>query len=150
MEKKPLVAIIAGSPSDRELLEEAAAMCRELGLETVEAFISAHRQPDRLAAFLREHDEEVTCYIAVAGLAAHLPGVIASKTIKPVIGVPAGGLAGGLDALLSIVQMPRGIPVATVAVKGATNAAILAAQIAALTNPDVRAALEAYRAKLAE
>lgn len=150
MTEKPRVAILAGSPSDRELLEEAASMCKELGLETIEAFISAHRQPKKLEAFMNEHDDEVICYIALAGLAAHLPGVIASKTIKPVIGVPCGGLSGGLDSLLSIVQMPRGVPVATVAVKGASNAGILAAQIAALQYPAVKAALQAYRERLAE
>lgn len=147
---KPKIAILAGSKSDAELVSEASSMARSLGLETLEAFISAHRQPEKLEAFLKENDVSVECYIAIAGLAAHLPGVIASKTVKPVIGVPGGGLSGGLDSLLSIVQMPKGIPVATVAVKGAANAAILAAEIIALTKPEVREALTSLRKEMAE
>lgn len=118
-------------------------------MDPVSDFISAHRQPEKLENFISKNDEKVECYIAIAGLAAHLPGVIASKTIKPVIGVPGGGLAGGLDSLLSIVQMPKGIPVATVAVKGASNAAILAAEILSLKYPEIKQALKKLRNELA-
>ncbi len=124
-------------------------MAERLGLDPVSDFISAHRQPEKLNNFIKKNDENVECYIAIAGLAAHLPGVIASKTIKPVIGVPGEGIAGGLDSLLSIVQMPRGIPVATVAVKGASNAAILAAQILSLKYPEIKLALKELRDELA-
>lgn len=119
-------------------------------MEVISDYISAHRQPEKLEQFIKDNDSEVFCYIAIAGLAAHLPGVIASKTLKPVIGVPAGGAAGGLDSLLSIVQMPKGIPVATVAIKGAENAAILAAQMIAPYFPEVKSRLEQYRNKMKE
>lgn len=147
---KPKVAVLAGSKSDSELVEKAVKMLERFGIEVVQDFISAHRQPERLEEFIRENDSEVSVYIAIAGLAAHLPGVIASKTVKPVIGVPGGGAAGGLDSLLSIVQMPKGIPVATVGIKIAENAAVLAAQIVALFDDSVRTKLEEYRRELKE
>lgn len=143
-------AVLAGSTSDAELVEKTVKMLSRFGIEAVSSFISAHRQPEKLESFIKEHDDEVFCYIAIAGLAAHLPGVIASRTIKPVIGVPGGGAAGGLDSLLSIVQMPRGIPVATVGIKISENAAILAAEIAALFDEDVRKRLAVYRQELKE
>ncbi len=147
---KPKVAILAGSKSDSELVEKAVKMLDRFGIEVVQDFISAHRQPERLEEFIKANDSEVSVYIAIAGLAAHLPGVIASKTVKPVIGVPGGGAAGGLDSLLSIVQMPKGIPVATVGIKIAENAAVLAAQIVALFDDSVRTKLEEYRRELKE
>lgn len=147
---KPLIAILAGSRSDSEILEKVRSVAEELGLHPITDYISAHRQPEKLEQFIKENDDDLFCYIAIAGLAAHLPGVIASKTLKPVIGVPAGGAAGGLDSLLSIVQMPKGVPVATVAIKGAENAAILAAQIVAPYFPDVRSKLEQYRNRMKE
>lgn len=144
------VAVLAGSRSDAELVDKACEMLKRFGIEPISDFISAHRQPEKLEDFIRENDSKVIAYIAIAGLAAHLPGVIASKTLKPVIGVPGGGAAGGLDSLLSIVQMPKGIPVATVGIKIAENAAILAAQIASLISDDVKAKLEKYRQELKE
>lgn len=147
---KPKIAILAGSRSDSELGDEAKKTAEKLSLETISDFISAHRQPQKLEEFIKQREEDVECYIAIAGMAAHLPGVIASKTIKPVIGVPAEGLAGGLDSLLSIVQMPRGIPGATVAVKGAANAAILAAEIISLKYPETKQALGKLRKEFSE
>lgn len=144
------VAVVAGSRSDAELLEKTEEMLKKFGIEPVSDFISAHRTPEKLDEFIKNNDSQVIAYIAIAGLAAHLPGVIASKTIKPVIGVPGGGAVGGLDSLLSIVQMPRGIPVAAVGIKIAENAAILAAEIAALFSDEVKEKLEKYRKELKE
>lgn len=147
---KPKVAVLAGSRSDSELVEKVKSTLEKFGIEPIADFISAHRQPQKLAEFIEKHDSEVVCYIAIAGLAAHLPGVVASKTIKPVIGLPAGGICDGLDSLLSIVQMPKGVPVATVGVKIADNAAILAAQIAALSDENVRQKLVEFKKEMAE
>ena len=134
------VAIVVGSRSDLPAMEAATDMLQELGVEHELRVISAHRAPDLLERF-----------IAAAGLAAHLPGVIASRTTRPVIGVPMkGGVSDGLDALLSIVQMPKGVPVATVGVGNATNAALLAAQILAQADPDLAARLSAHRAAQAQ
>jgi 5-(carboxyamino)imidazole ribonucleotide mutase len=144
------VAVLAGSKSDAELVEKAVNTLSRFGIEAISAFISAHRQPEKLEAFIKEHDAEVFCYIAIAGLAAHLPGVVASKTIKPVIGVPGGGAIGGLDSLLSIVQMPKGVPVATVGIKIPENAAILAAQIASIFDDEVRKKLVQFKQELKE
>ena len=109
--------------------------------------ISAHRAPDLLAQFVATAEERgIRVFIAIAGLAAHLPGVVASQTTAPVIGVPMpGGVADGLDALLAIVQMPKGVPVATVGVGNGENAALLAAEILALSDPALRARLEDRR-----
>jgi phosphoribosylaminoimidazole carboxylase PurE protein len=141
------VGIVVGSRSDIAAAEKAAAVLDELGVESETRVISAHRAPDLLGRWIASTDERgIGVVIAIAGLAAHLPGVVASQTTLPVIGVPMpGGVSDGLDALLAIVQMPKGVPVATVAIGSAENAAILAAQIIALGDPDVRARLAAHR-----
>jgi 5-(carboxyamino)imidazole ribonucleotide mutase len=133
-------------------MQKAADVLREFGVPFSSHIISAHRTPDLLTSTLAELEEAGTeVIIAGAGLAAHLPGVIASKTLLPVIGVPlcSGGL-GGMDALLSIVQMPRNIPVATVGVDNAANGAYLAVQILALKYPEVQKQLADYRRELKE
>lgn len=145
----PRVAILAGSKSDLLVLEQCTQTLTELGIEHEVHVMSAHRSPakvQRFAADAAEHGFEVI--VAAAGMAAHLPGVIASHTTLPVIGVPiASGdhAASGLDALLSIAQMPPGVPVACVAINGAKNAALLAAAIIALKHDGVREALEHFR-----
>jgi len=144
------VAIIFGSPSDQPVLKKAADVFRELDVQFSAHIISAHRSPELLAETLKELESSGTeVIIASAGLAAHLPGVIASQTLIPVIGVPvnSGGL-GGLDALLSIVQMPKPIPVATVGVDNAANAAYLACQILSVKYPALKEKIAAMRAKL--
>jgi phosphoribosylaminoimidazole carboxylase PurE protein len=145
---RPRVAIVVGSRSDVPILERAAALLDELGLPNELRVISAHRAPRLLDEYIEQaQDRGIEVFIAAAGLAAHLPGAIASRTPLPVIGVPMPGeLAGGLDALLSIVQMPRGVPVATVGVGNAENAALLAAQILALKDGNVRDRIVGYRA----
>jgi 5-(carboxyamino)imidazole ribonucleotide mutase len=147
---KPLVGIIMGSTSDWETLKSAAEMLERLGVPHEVRVVSAHRTPDLLfeyASTARERGLQVI--IAGAGGAAHLPGMCASKTSVPVLGVPVQSKAlNGLDSLLSIVQMPAGIPVGTLAIgqAGATNAALLAASILANTDLAIRAAVEAFRA----
>ncbi len=124
------VAVIIGSERDREYGEKAVRILKEHGVDVVFRVLSAHRNPEELDKFIREEDEKIDVYIAMAGLAAHLPGYIASRTGKPVIGVPLpAGPLNGIDALLSIVQMPRGVPVATVGIGNAENAAHLAIRI---------------------
>jgi 5-(carboxyamino)imidazole ribonucleotide mutase len=144
----PFVAIIVGSRSDLEVVQKAADMLDRLGVASELRVLSAHRAPDLLEAYVGDAvDRGAKVFICAAGLAAHLPGVVASKTTLPVIGLPmAGQLAGGLDALLSIVQMPRGIPVATVGVGQAENAAILAAQMLGLSDAAVAHAVAEHRA----
>jgi phosphoribosylaminoimidazole carboxylase PurE protein len=141
------VGIVCGSRSDFPVMEKAVEMLGKLGVPCEMHAISAHRAPDLLFSFVASADERgIAVFIAAAGGAAHLPGVIAAKTVRPVIGVPiATQVGGGLDSLLSIVQMPKGIPVATVAVGGAENAALLAAEILALADPALRARLVAFR-----
>jgi 5-(carboxyamino)imidazole ribonucleotide mutase len=147
---KPLVGIIMGSTSDWETLKSAAEMLERLGVPHEVRVVSAHRTPDLLfeyASTARERGLQVI--IAGAGGAAHLPGMCASKTSVPVLGVPVQSKAfNGLDSLLSIVQMPAGIPVGTLAIgqAGATNAALLAASILANTDLAIRTAVEAFRA----
>ncbi len=121
------ISIIAGSASDKEVYEKTEKVLRENNIEYDLQIISAHRNPKELDEYLKVCQSQI--YIAVAGLAAALPGVIASKTDKPVIGVPVSGKLGGLDALLSIVQMPPGVPVATVGIDRGENAAHLAIRI---------------------
>ncbi len=130
------VGILMGSASDQETMSEAAKILERFGIETDERVISAHRNPEEVAAFARAaRDEGFGVIICGAGLAAALPGVVAALTTLPVIGVPlANGALNGVDALYSIVQMPPGIPVATVAIDGAKNAGILAAEILALSD----------------
>ena len=141
------VAIIVGSRSDFDVVQRAAALLDELGVRSELRVISAHRAPDLLEDYVADAVRRgARVFICAAGLAAHLPGVVASKTTLPVIGVPMlGQLAGGLDALLSIVQMPRGIPVATVGVGMAENAAILAAQMLGLSDEGIARAVEEHR-----
>jgi 5-(carboxyamino)imidazole ribonucleotide mutase len=147
---QPLVGIIMGSTSDWETLRHAAETLEKLGVPHEVRVVSAHRTPDLLfeyASTARERGLQVL--IAGAGGAAHLPGMAAAKTSLPVLGVPVQSKAlNGLDSLLSIVQMPAGIPVGTLAigVAGATNAALLAAAILGNTHPAIRAAVEAFRA----
>ncbi|MEN3006735.1 MAG: 5-(carboxyamino)imidazole ribonucleotide mutase [Candidatus Methanosuratincola petrocarbonis] len=139
----PKASVIVGSKSDEEIGSKVKETLSEYGVEADFQVISAHRDPEKLDAYIKGTDSEV--FIAVAGLAAALPGVIASKTTKPVIGVPREVRLGGLDALLSIVQMPPGVPVATVGVDNWKNAALLAVEILALKYPDLKERLEAAR-----
>lgn len=152
---KPVrLAVLLGSASDLPVVEDMGPLCERFGIGHRVEVVSAHRQPERLHEIIRGCEAEgVEIFVAAAGLAAHLPGVVASLTARPVIGVPVdAGSLGGLDALLSIVQMPPGVPVATVAIgkAGARNAVVLAARILALKDPDVAAALAAYRESLAQ
>ena len=137
------VAIVAGSKSDQPAVDEAVKVLTELGVSHEVQFLSAHRNPEGLHKFLAGSKADV--YIAVAGLAAHLPGVIASTTVKPVIGVPVNAKLNGLDSLLSIVQMPPGVPVGCVGIDNARNAGILAAEIIALGDPKVKERLDKMR-----
>ena len=145
--KPARVGIVCGSRSDFPVMEKAVEMLGRLEIPCELHAISAHRAPDLLARFVAGSEPRgIRVIIAGAGGAAHLPGVIASKTILPVIGVPIPTqVSGGLDSLLSIVQMPKGIPVATVAIGGAENAALLAAEILAISDPGLRARLTAFR-----
>lgn len=140
------VLILFGSPSDKDTMKKAKDLLDEFGVENESYAISAHRAPDLLEKVLREKESEgFEVIIAGAGLAAHLPGVVASKTVLPVIGVPLKGALEGLDALLSIVQMPKQIPVATVGINNAANAAMLAVEILSIKYPELREKLLNYR-----
>jgi phosphoribosylaminoimidazole carboxylase PurE protein len=141
------VGIVCGSRSDFPVMEKAVEMLGKLQVPCELHAISAHRAPELLFRFVAGAEESgIRVFIAGAGGAAHLAGVLASKTILPVIGVPIPTqIGGGLDSLLSIVQMPKGIPVATVAVGGAENAALLAAEILAISDPALRGRLLAFR-----
>lgn len=145
------VALVMGSSSDAEKVKPAEEMLERMGVEVKTAVLSAHRMPQKLREFvLSAPSEGVEVFIAAAGMAAHLPGVVASMTTLPVIGIPVSSPhLGGLDALLSMVQMPRGVPVATVAIDGAANAALLACSILALKHREVDQALKAYRDEIA-
>ena len=142
------VAIIVGSRSDLEVVQKAADTLAGLGIEHELRVISAHRAPDLLDSYVTDAKTRgAAVFICAAGLAAHLPGVVASKTTGPVIGLPMpGNVAGGLDALLSIVQMPKGVPVATVGIGQAENAALLAAQMLGVCDERVAAAVADHRA----
>jgi 5-(carboxyamino)imidazole ribonucleotide mutase len=145
----PKVSIIMGSTSDLPVMEKAAALLNEFQIPFEINALSAHRTPaevERFASKSRENGIQVI--IAAAGMAAHLPGVIASMTTLPVIGVPVNAGMDGMDALLSIVQMPPGIPVATVGVNGALNAALLAVQIMATADIELQKKLVAYKESL--
>ena len=127
------VGVIFGSSSDKDIMKKVTDTLKTYGIEYIPAILSAHRMPDLLKAKMEEMEASgVDVFIAGAGLAAHLPGVVASHTVKPVIGVPVKAALNGEDALLSIVQMPPGIPVATVGIGRGENAAILAVQILSL------------------
>ncbi|MDR1860050.1 MAG: 5-(carboxyamino)imidazole ribonucleotide mutase [Bacteroidales bacterium] len=148
---EPKVSIIMGSVSDYEVMSGAAKILDEFEIPFEINALSAHRTPEAVEQFARGADMRgLKVIIAGAGMAAHLPGVIAAMTPLPVIGVPVKGTFDGLDALLAIVQMPPGIPVATVAINGAGNAAILAAQILALHDEQLRHKLLTFKEKLKE
>lgn len=150
--KKATVAILMGSDSDWPTMKEAADACAEFGIATEVNVISAHRAPADLARYATNaHTRGLGVIIAGAGGAAHLPGVTAALTPLPVIGVPiAGKFIRGWDALLSIVQMPSGVPVATVAIGGARNAGLLAVQILAVGNPGLQKQYIEFKKRLAE
>ena len=140
------ISVIMGSTSDQEIMEKATVILQELGISYELRAISAHRTPDFLFQYINQFPKRgFKIVIAGAGGAAHLPGVIAAKTILPVIGVPVKTqILEGLDSLLSIVQMPRGVPVATVGINNGANAALLAARILALENDEIRKNLSSY------
>lgn len=143
------VLIIFGSQSDKEVMKNAKVALDEFGIMSTSYVLSAHRVPERIEELLETTEKEgYEVIIAGAGLAAHLPGVIASKTILPVIGVPLKGALEGLDALYSIVQMPKPIPVATVGIGNAYNAGILAAEILGVKYPEVRDRLITFRSEM--
>lgn len=142
-----LVRIILGSSSDIEIAKKVTNNLNKFEIPYQVSVISAHRALDDLQALVGQNDADV--YIGIAGKAAHLPGVIAGMTIKPVIGVPVkSSTVGGLDSLLSIVQMPKGVPVATVALDGGENAAILATQILAVADQNLTQTLNDYKKEL--
>src|SRR5438552_9842372 len=143
----PRVDIVGGSRSDFPVLDKACAVLDQLGIPNEMRVVSAHRTPDLLFRYAEQAaGRGVQVIIAGAGGAAHLPGMLAAKTLRPIIGVPIPTQhLGGLDSLLSIVQMPRGIPVATVAIGNAENAALLAAEILALSDAAIRERVAAYR-----
>ena len=151
-EERPLVAIMLGSASDMEQVEPARTMLNEFGIPCELRVLSAHRTPDHALKYAAEAESRgIEVIIAAAGGAAHLPGVVAAKSLLPVIGIPIKSKAlNGLDSLLSIVQMPAGIPVATVAIDGSANAALLAVAIMAGKHPDLREKLKKYRKTLEE
>ena len=145
------VAIVMGSGSDRPVMEKATTMLDRFGIEHDMRVLSAHKTPDQAIAFAESAaDNGFGVIIAGAGKAAHLAGVMAAKSLLPVIGVPINASLDGMDALLATVQMPTGIPVATVAIDAASNAALLAVAILAVGEADLTAQLAAYRAELAE
>ena len=142
-----MISIIMGSTSDLPVMEKAARLLEDLQVPFEIQALSAHRTPAEVEEFARTAaDRGVDVIIAAAGMAAALPGVIAANTTLPVIGVPIKGMLDGLDALLSIVQMPPGIPVATVGVNGALNAALLAVQMVALSDAELAQRFAAYKA----
>ena len=148
---KPVVSIIMGSTSDLPVMEKAAKFLDEMGIPFEMNAFSAHRTPTEVEDFARSAEERgLKVVIAGAGMAAALPGVVAASTTLPVIGVPIKGMLDGLDALLSIVQMPPGIPVATVGVNGAQNAAVLACQMLALSDEALAQRMRRHKEALAE
>ena len=145
------VTIILGSKSDKDIAKKTVDIFNKFGIEYEVTVASAHRTPGRVTDIIEEaHRKNVQVFVAVAGLAAHLPGVVAAHTTKPVIGVPVNGALGGNDSLLSIVQMPPGIPVACVGIGRGENAGILAAQILATHNKELEVKLADYRKELAD
>jgi 5-(carboxyamino)imidazole ribonucleotide mutase len=140
----PSVGILVGSRSDLPVIEKCTKRLEVLGVEYELEVRSAHRNPESVAEYVASAPERgIKVFICAAGMAAHLAGAVAARTNLPVIGIPiAAGALGGFDALLATVQMPSGVPVATVAVNGAANAAVLAAQILALSDPELAERLE--------
>lgn len=149
---KPLVGIIMGSDSDLPVMKAAAEILQQFGVAHEMTIVSAHRTPERMFEYARSAEARgLDVIIAGAGGAAHLPGMVAAITSLPVIGVPVKSSSlEGLDSLLSIVQMPGGVPVATVAINNAKNAGILAAQILGVKFPEVRRRVAAYKKELEE
>ena len=149
---RPLVGVIMGSQSDWDTMRPAVEMLSRFNVPHESKIVSAHRTPQWMAEYATTAIERgLEVIIAGAGGAAHLPGMVAAHTVLPVIGVPVQSAAlNGLDSLLSIVQMPKGVPVATVAIGAAANAGLLAAAILATTRPELRAQLIAYRREVAE
>lgn len=146
-----VVSIVMGSDSDLPVMQQAADILQELGVEFEIDIVSAHRTPDKLFDFAsKAHERSIEVIIAGAGGAAHLPGMVASMSPLPVIGVPikSSNSIDGWDSVLSILQMPGGVPVATVALNGAKNAGILAAQIISVQKPKLRERIIAYKANL--
>jgi 5-(carboxyamino)imidazole ribonucleotide mutase len=141
------VSLIIGSTSDREIGDKAEAVLKEFGVDYDYRVYSAHRNPKTLQEYIEASDASV--YIAVAGLSAALPGFIAAHTLKPVIGVPKDAKLGGIDSLLSIAQMPPGVPVACVGIDNARNGALLAIEILALSDEGLKEKLVEYRQKRA-
>jgi phosphoribosylaminoimidazole carboxylase PurE protein len=152
MNDRPLAGIVMGSTSDRELMEACVTTLKELAIPFEITVSSAHRSPEKTRNYaMRAHERGIEVIIAGAGWAAHLAGVLASHTTLPIIGVPIDSSPlRGIDALLSTVQMPPGVPVATMAVGsgGAVNAAVFAAEILALKHPHIARSLDAYRSKM--
>ncbi len=151
-DNNPLVGIVMGSDSDLQVMSKAADMLEELGIRYEMRIISAHREPDVLLEWAGSvQDKGIRVIVAGAGMAAALPGMCAALSVLPVIGVPLSGKnLDGMDAVFSIMQMPPGIPVATVAIDGAKNAALLAAKILALSDPELSAKLKDYSARQRE
>jgi 5-(carboxyamino)imidazole ribonucleotide mutase len=148
----PIIGIIMGSDSDLPTMKDAIAVCEEFNIEHEVAIVSAHRTPERMVEYAQKaHERGIKVIIAGAGGAAHLPGMVASLTPLPVIGVPvATRNLQGIDSLYSIVQMPGGIPVATVAIGNAKNAGLLAVQIIATHQPELLARVQQYRQTLCD
>lgn len=147
---KPLVGIVMGSDSDLPVMSAAAVICDEFGIDYEVTVVSAHRTPDRLVKYAKSAEKRgLRVIIAGAGGAAHLPGMVASMTELPVIGVPVrGSNLEGMDSLLSIVQMPGGVPVATVAINGGKNAGILAAQMIGIKSKEIRNKVKEYKKQM--
>jgi 5-(carboxyamino)imidazole ribonucleotide mutase len=145
------VAIIFGSKSDTKVMKNSAVVLDDFSIQYKAYILSAHRVPERLAEVIKELENNgVECIIAGAGLAAHLPGVIASQTTIPVIGVPINAAVSGLDSLLSIVQMPKSIPVATVGINNSYNAGMLAVQMLSIKYPELKEKLINFRKEMKE
>ena len=143
------VAVVMGSKSDYPKLEKGIELLEKFGVEVLVRVLSAHRTPNQLMNFLKEIENDTDVIIAAAGKAAHLPGVIASHTLIPVIGLPIkSSTMDGLDSLLSIVQMPQGIPVATVTIDSGVNAALMAVQIMSIKYPVIKEKLKNYRKEM--
>ena len=148
---KPLVSVIMGSTSDWDVMKKACDFLNEMQIPFEVNALSAHRTPDQVEDFAKNAEARgIQVIIAGAGMAAALPGVIAASSNLPVIGVPIKGMLDGLDAMLSIIQMPPGIPVATVGINGAKNAAVLAAEMIALCQPEIAQKMKEYKAGLSE
>ena len=145
------VAVVMGSKSDYPKLEEGIKLLEKYGIEVVARALSAHRTPEQLSIFLKEIEDDIDVIIAAAGKAAHLPGVIAASTLIPVVGLPIkSSTMDGMDSLLSMVQMPKGIPVATVTIDSGLNAALMAMQIISIKYPKLKEDLKTYRQEMAQ